>query len=100
LGWVRSQAMMEAGLTNLKRLRKKASETLMARNQHELMHCLEVMSLMDVGEVMFNASLARQESRGEFKRPDYPFTNVLLNNKEIICKKVENKIITEWNEIK
>jgi succinate dehydrogenase/fumarate reductase flavoprotein subunit len=100
LGWMRSQVMMEAGLTNLKRLRKKASETLMARNQHELMHCLEVMNLMDVGEVMFNASMARQESRGEFRRPDYPFTNVLLNNKELICRNAENKIITEWNEIK
>ncbi len=100
IGTTLAQPMLEAGLTNLRRLRQKASESLISRNQHELTHCLEVMNLMDIGEIMFLTALARRESRGEFRRSDYPFTNPLLNNKELACKMVENQFVTEWKELK
>ena len=95
-----TQAMLEAGLSHLGQLRQKTFESLVARNQHELIHCLEVVNLMDIGEIMFITALARQESRGDFRRYDYPLTNTLLNNKELICKRVDGKIVTEWKNIK
>lgn len=100
MGNTLTRSMMEAGLSNLRHLQRRAYQSLLASNQHELMHCLEVVNLIDIGEIMFTAALARHESRGEFKRADYPFTNALLNNKGLVCKMVEGKIVTEWKEAK
>lgn len=95
-GGLRSETMLKAGLTHLQRLREKVDATMMARNRHELMHCLEVLNLMDVAEVIFLASIERKESRRNFKRPDYPFTNPMLDEKQLMCKKVGDKPVMEW----
>jgi succinate dehydrogenase/fumarate reductase flavoprotein subunit len=94
-----TRTMLEAGLSHLRHLRQKACQSLVSRNQHELTHCLEVTNLMDIGEIMFAAVLAREETRGDFRRVDFPFTNALLNNKELICRRVDGKIVTEWKNI-
>ncbi len=69
---------------------------MIASNQHELMHCLEVLNLLDLGELVFIASLERKETRGGFIRTDYPFTNPLMNNKSLICKRQNNSPVAEW----
>jgi len=96
----RYETLLEAGSSHLQRLRKKARGNLMARNQHELMHCLEVLNLLDIGEVIFAAVRKRQETRDKYARLDYPFMNPMLDGKILICKKKGNKPVTEWREVK
>jgi len=99
-GSTRYANMLEAGINHLQRLKKKACGNLTARNQHELMHCLEVLNLLDIGEVIFAAVRQREETRDKFARLDYPFTNPMLDGKILICKKKGGKPVTEWREIK
>jgi len=99
-GSVRSQIMLMTGLTYLRRLKEKAYNTMVARNQHELMHCLEALNLLDLGELVFTATNERKETRGPFIRSDYPFTDPALNNKELILKKEDDKVVTRWEEIR
>ena len=99
-GLVRSDTLLEAGLHHLRRMKQKISATLAARNQHELMHCLEVLNLLDLGELTFIAAQERKETRGGHKRVDYPYTNPLLNDQLLTIKKVDGKHITEWKKRK
>ncbi len=78
-GLVRSEGLMEQGLRNLGRLKEKVNNTLVARNGHELGRCLEVLSLLDVGEMVMLSAKERKETRAKHNRPDYPFTNPLLD---------------------
>lgn len=48
---------------------------------HTLMRAAEVLDLMDCGEAIMNAALARQETRANHVRSDFPFTNPLLADK-------------------
>jgi succinate dehydrogenase/fumarate reductase flavoprotein subunit len=98
-GSVRSETLLEAGLSYLRRLKDKAPTMLMARNQHELIHCLEVLNLLELGELVFITADERKETRGRHVRPDYPFTNPLLE-KLLIIKEIDKKPITEWREIR
>jgi succinate dehydrogenase/fumarate reductase flavoprotein subunit len=97
-GLVRSESLLRAGLSHLLRLKERAYKEMVAKNQHELMHCLEVLNSFDVGESIFVASLERKETRDDFVRSDYPFMNPQYNNKMLICKSVEGKSSTEWRE--
>jgi succinate dehydrogenase/fumarate reductase flavoprotein subunit len=99
-GSPRYENLLEAGSRHLQKLRTKARGNLMARNPHELMHCLEVLNLLDIGEVIFAAVRQRQETREKYARLDYPFTNPMLDGKILICKKKGNKPVTEWREVK
>ena len=62
-GAVRSQTMLEAGLAHLGRLKEEAASTMIARNQHELMRALEVLNLIELGELVCVAAMARKEQR-------------------------------------
>ncbi len=95
-GLVRSEAMLQAGLTHLRRLKEKMLNTMRAKNRWELTRCLEVLNLYDLGELMFLAALERKESRGLHRRVDYPLTDPLLNDKLLIIKKVDEKPVFEW----
>ena len=99
-GLVRSESLLQAGLKHMMRLKVKAYNEIMAKNQHELMHCLEVLNLLEVGEAVFVAALERKETRGNYIRADYPFTNPQNDNKVLICNKVNGKPLVEWREIK
>ena len=96
-GTLRSEHLLTAGLRHLRKLREKAYETMAAKNQHELMHCMEVLNLFDIGELVFVAAMERKESRGGHVRADYPFTNPLLD-KMLVCRNVDSNITTEWKE--
>jgi succinate dehydrogenase/fumarate reductase flavoprotein subunit len=94
-GKVRNEARLLQGLAHLRRLRQKVDTEMMARNQHELGRCLEVDNLFDVGQLTFLAALDRKESRGLHNRPDYPFTNPLLNQAHIVRREGERPV-TDW----
>lgn len=94
-GFVRSQTMLVAGLTHLGRLKKEASSAMIARNQHELMRSLEVLNLIELGELVCVAAMERKETRGWHERKDYPYKDPLLD-KELIIKRVDGKPVTYW----
>ncbi|MBW1800373.1 MAG: FAD-dependent oxidoreductase, partial [Deltaproteobacteria bacterium] len=56
---------------------------------------LEVLNLIDLGELVCIAALERKESRGQHKRTDYTYTNPLLD-KYLIIKNVDGRPVTEW----
>jgi succinate dehydrogenase/fumarate reductase flavoprotein subunit len=95
-GTIRSESSLQAGLSHLSRLKKKAYAGIQAKNRHELTHSLEVLNLFDIAELVFTAIIERKESRGNYARIDYPFTNPMLNNKMLICKKADDKPVIEW----
>ena len=98
-GPVRSETFLEAGLRALLRLRRKAYGSMVAGNAHDLIRALEVLNLIELGELTFMAALERKETRGKHNRVDYPFTNPLLE-KLLVVKKVEDKPVMEWRTIK
>ena len=99
-GSIRYENLLKAGAAHLHRLKKKAHGNLMAGNQHELMHCLEVLNLLDLGEIIFAAVRKREETRDKVSRLDYPFTNPVFDGKMLICRKRGNKPVVEWREMK
>ncbi|PKN30292.1 MAG: FAD-dependent oxidoreductase [Deltaproteobacteria bacterium HGW-Deltaproteobacteria-21] len=97
---VRSETLLNAGSTYLRRLRERALESLSVRNSHELMRALETLDLMECGEAIFRTALERKETRAMHKRSDFPFTNPLLQDKFLTIRREEGKVITEWREKK
>jgi succinate dehydrogenase/fumarate reductase flavoprotein subunit len=72
-GDVRAAKTLKRGAERLEDIKKDAA--FRAENPHELMRCLEVMSIMDNAGMVLRASLERQESRRApfgFYRADYP----------------------------
>jgi succinate dehydrogenase/fumarate reductase flavoprotein subunit len=98
-GQVRSKTLLEAGWDALRGLKEKGYSNMVGRNPHELMRSLEVLNLIELGELVFITANERKETRGKHIRPDYPFTNPLLE-KLLIVKKVNGKPVTEWKEIR
>jgi succinate dehydrogenase/fumarate reductase flavoprotein subunit len=60
---------------------------MVASNSHELMRCMEVLDLMECGEMNLITAQERKETRGLHIRSDFPFTNPLLAEKWITIKK-------------
>lgn len=99
VGDPRSESLLQAGLDHLRRLKDKAHKTIMAQNPHELGRCLEVLNLLDIGELIFIAATERKETRGLHIRADYPFTLSALE-KFLVIKKIDDKPIIDWKEIR
>jgi succinate dehydrogenase/fumarate reductase flavoprotein subunit len=98
-GQLRSESMLKAGLSHLRRLKQKTLDTLRAANRWELTRCLEVLNLFDLSELVFIAAMERTESRGSHRRVDYPLTDPMLNNKILIIKKANEHPFTEWRNV-
>ena len=98
-GPVRSDTLLTAGLTHVRRLKKKVSTALVAQDIHELARSLELRNLVDLAELLFLAALERKETRAGHVRVDYPFTNPLLD-KLLIVRKGDDGPVMEWREIK
>jgi len=94
-GSVRSETLLDAGLGHLRRLREDARTTMIARNQHELSRSLEVLNLLDLGELVCTAARERKETRGQHVRTDYPYTNPKLD-KLLIVGNVDGHPATYW----
>jgi succinate dehydrogenase/fumarate reductase flavoprotein subunit len=98
-GIARSETSLDAGLRALRRIREKAYTTMVARNPHELMRALEVLNMIEIGELIFITARERKETRGKHIRVDFPFTNPTLE-KLLVLKRVENRPVFEWREMK
>ncbi len=98
-GLVRSKTMLEAGLFHLRRLREKAYSSMRAGNRWELVRCLEVLNLYELGELVFLGALERKESRGLHQRTDYTYTDPLLNNQVLTMKKVAGQPVLKWKDL-
>ncbi|HYA26870.1 MAG TPA: FAD-binding protein, partial [Thermodesulfovibrionales bacterium] len=98
-GFVRSEILLTAGLTYIRRLKEKVTRGLMARNRWELTRCLETRNLLDLGELIFLTANERKETRGLHSRSDYPLTNPVLDGKAIFIKRVNGKPVMEWRKI-
>ena len=97
-GLVRSESLLNAGLTHLRRLKQKVLHTMMARTRWELIRCIEVLNLYDLGELIFLAALDRKESRGLHHRADFPYTDPLLNDKLHVVRKVGETALLRWED--
>jgi len=73
-GQFRSEQTLKAGLRLLKELRESEASMLYASTPHELGRALECHTIMTVGEIAMQASLARRASSMflNFARLDYP----------------------------
>jgi len=100
LGTARSDTLTDAGAAHLRRIKRKARDELKAGNQHELVHCLEVLNLIDVAEVMFAAVSERKETRDKYKRMDHPYKNPTFDEKILICKKGPQGPLVELRDMK
>jgi succinate dehydrogenase/fumarate reductase flavoprotein subunit len=69
-----------------------------AEDSHTLMRCVETLDLMECGEAIFLTALERKETRGLHHRPDFPFTNPLLQDKFLTIRQENGKVITEWRD--
>ncbi len=98
-GTVRSERLLEAGLGYLRRFKEQARSTMIAGNQHELRHCLEVMNLLDLGELVFITANERKETRGRHVRADYSHADPSLE-KLLIVKALDGKPAIEWEKIR
>lgn len=96
-GLVRSETLLDAGGRALLRLKEKAERSMIARNPHELMRCLEVLNMIEIGELIFMMAKERKETRGKHIRVDYPFTNPLLE-KLLFIRKTEKGPLLEWRQ--
>lgn len=98
---VRSARLLEAGLNNLRLLRQKALAQMGATCSHTLMRAAEVLDLMDCGEALLCAALARKESRGNHIRADFPFTNPLLADQFLTVGLDEGgQVKTAWRPVR
>ena len=98
-GEIRTETLITAGLKYLRDLRRLALKELKAENSHELMRTIEVLDILDFSEVAALTARNRKESRGNMhKRPDYPYTNVLLNDHYQTIEKKNGKVYMEFRE--
>ena len=73
----KNEEMLHVGLKWFEELRESEGSELYARNPHELMRALEVMTVLECGEMILHACLARKASNSflNFDRLDYPEIN-------------------------
>jgi len=99
-GDVRSDVLLETGVEIIRRLKKKTRSSLIARDPHELMNCIQVMNQIDIGELVFIGARDRKETRALHHRSEYSFSDPLLGDKLHLIKQVNGKPVTEWIDIK
>lgn len=95
---VRSEAFFAVGLKYLGDLKEKIISDMQAANSHELMRCVEVLDLLQVGELVFKTARERKETRGKHVRIDHPYTNPLNDHKFITVHQTEGTPIIEWRD--
>ncbi len=95
VGKVRNENLLKQGLSHLRFIKEQAEQTIMAKNSHELGRALEVLNMLQIGELTFLMALNRKETRGLHNRPDYPYTDPTLSRAQII-QKVDGKNILAW----
>jgi succinate dehydrogenase/fumarate reductase flavoprotein subunit len=95
---VRSETLLKAGSKYLTDLKNKVQTGITADHSHTLMRCLEVLHLIQCGEIVFSAALERKETRGMHRRSDFPFTNPLLQDKFLTLWQEKGEVKTAWRD--
>ena len=95
-----AETLLNAGRDYLKQLRHSAERQMGATCSHTLMRAAEVLDLMDCGEAIMNAALARQETRANHVRSDFPFTNPLLADKFLTVGLEGDEVVARWRPIR
>jgi len=98
-GPIRSESLLAAGLTHIRRLKQKVDTALVAQDGHELVRSLEVINLVKLAELLFLTALERKETRAGHVRVDYPFANPLLD-KLLVVRKGDEGPVLEWRELR
>ena len=99
---VKNEAMLKEGLAAFKEVREQEVPRLWATTPHELMHAVEALNLIDVGEAILHSSLARRASSKAlgFFRPDYPEMDPPEWRKWVVIKKEGEQLVTSIKPIK
>jgi len=92
----RTEGTLIAGHRQILKIRDKAKKLLKASNQNELRHCLEVLNLLDIAELVLLAVQERKESRGQVRRQDYPFPNPMFDKKSLVLSLSDGKPALRW----
>lgn len=95
---VRSETLLRAGFKYLTDLKDKVQTRITADHSHTLMRCLEVLDLIQCGEIVFSAALERKETRGMHRRSDFPFTNPLLQDKFLTLWQENGQVKMAWRD--
>ena len=96
---VRSGTMLKAGYKYLGDLYARACREVACRNSHELLRTLETFDLLQVGQLVCVAALEREETRGNHKRSDFPFTNPLMDQKFVMVRQENGMPAASWREM-
>lgn len=72
LGVIREAEGLKKALAQFERLRASRISSSEAKTPQGLKECLEIENLALTGEMVARASLAREESRGQFQRREFP----------------------------
>ena len=93
---VKNEWMFKTGLDTFDEIKKLEVPRLCARNPHELMHCLETLNILTVGESILQSSLARKASSRSlfFYRQDYPEMDPPEWHKWVTIKMEKGKVKT------
>ncbi len=84
-----SEDSLTTALDLVYELREQARAKMKARNRHELVHCVQVLNLIDTAEASIAAARERRESRSRLGhiRSDYPESNDKEFKKFLIVRK-------------
>jgi succinate dehydrogenase/fumarate reductase flavoprotein subunit len=95
-GEYKSKETLEMGLQWLQGIRESEASSVYVRNPHELARTLECLTRITLGEVIMNASLARQASSNilNFSRLDFPEVDPPDWHKLVTLKQVDHEIKT------
>ena len=93
-GQHRSEGTLKTGIRLLKELRESEAAMLYASTPHELGRALECHTLLTVGEIVMQASLARKASSLylNFSRLDYPSVDPIEWQKIISIKQINGNV--------
>jgi len=94
VGMYKHENTLKLGLKWLKDIGQTEAATAHARNPHELVRTIECLTLLTVGEIIINASLARKASSAPlmFNRIDYPKRDPEEWNKFVTVKKQDGVV--------
>jgi succinate dehydrogenase/fumarate reductase flavoprotein subunit len=93
-GEIKSEELLNTGLSLLNDVKENEASELYARNPHELMRSLEVLNILTNAEIVLHACLARKASAKHlhFKRSDYPEMDPPQWHKFITVRLENNKV--------
>lgn len=104
IGVVREEKGLWKGLEEIREIRSEAAEVCVSnktrRYNHEWIESMQLDNMLDVMEMVAEASLVRKESRGALFRRDFPKTDNISWVKSIVLQKREDGIAVSVDNVK